>query len=904
MSDIDIKVNELSLKDIQNGRAMLTRYFPPRGKHDAKLMLVISNPSFDDIHNRRLLSGENEDEIKEALKLAGLPIEECWATSVIKYKPKKSKPSAKEIEENFPILEREIELLKPKLIITFGAEAFKAVMHKNWKSSSFVGEIIDCPYGKMLTTHSIGLVTAIDPTLRNEFRDHILYAKKFVYDEIKWTPFEYLIVDDPEENKEILKGYMDEGKWSMGIDAEWLGKKYTDDEVMYTFQYSCEPHRAVILDISKDGKTENKELLDSMKMFIENPKADLLGWNIRSDFKRLVHRGFTIHDESLGFDGMKAVAFFDSRWGKGLETGITKFTTYEHYYAEFYQCLRQEGIDPAELCVLKERNPELFYRYCAGDAVSHYTACINMRDEMKKMPKETQDYYFNTYLPLTNYLLDMEVTGIPIDIELMEKMTKQYTERYAELIAELNSILLRVKVTEFNPQASQDKINLLYKILKLDPPYYTKNKKPKPRAWYLKQKDKVKQYCNPSANGKAIATLDWELKQAVEKDPLNDELRIKYDIVHTLQKVLRVGVFANKFLNKRGTDFEIDWDAVNEEDDGEEPLKQSYWQALHNDGRIHPDFYECLNNFRASSRPNVQNPASKVMAHIPEAFKGSSIEVPSHLRQIFYTGDKDWYWAEIDIAAADIAIMALLSGDMEFIKDVRAGGFHETKMKEYFRDATLNKSNSPNLYTIAKTINFNISYISELKAAAIPIQAEIMATSGMMVDLKEIDYALSTWSRYTKYLDFREACKAQVTAEGMIENLRGFKYLFDFTDKWGVLPGWMNESLAFPIASELALFMWDVSVQLRTHFKKQNEWMKWLYPVTTVHDANYWMIHKDLMKDNYFPEITKEYFTNKVKIVTGDNLGMEIVISDCWKGKEKHFSKETKWDWNTNSWTW
>ena len=81
-------------------------------------------------------------------------------------------------------------------------------------------------------------------------------------------------------------------------------------------------------------------------------------------------------------------------------------------------------------------------------------------------------------------------------------------------------------------------------------------------------------------------------------------------------------------------------------------------------------------------------------------------------------------------------------------------------------------------------------------------------------------------------------------------------------------------------------------------------WMSYVKPVNVVHDANYWIIHKDMMNDNYFPELCKQYFTKEVKIATGDNLGMEMVVSDCWKGKNKIFSKETKWNFQKKEWEW
>jgi hypothetical protein len=86
--------------------------------------------------------------------------------------------------------------------------------------------------------------------------------------------------------------------------------------------------------------------------------------------------------------------------------------------------------------------------------------------------------------------------------------------------------------------------------------------------------------------------------------------------------------------------------------------------------------------------------------------------------------------------------------------------------------------------------------------------------------------------------------------------------------------------------------------------KQEDLWMKWIYPVNVVHDANYWLAHKDLLKGNYLPELLRTVFCKKTKIATGDNLGCELVVSDRWKGKEKIFEKETVWDKQKNEWIW
>jgi hypothetical protein len=153
-------------------------------------------------------------------------------------------------------------------------------------------------------------------------------------------------------------------------------------------------------------------------------------------------------------------------------------------------------------------------------------------------------------------------------------------------------------------------------------------------------------------------------------------------------------------------------------------------------------------------------------------------------------------------------------------------------------------------------------------------------------------------------MKYRDQCTEEVKTHKRITNARGLVLQYEETDNFGILAGWMNESLAFPVASELAWFMWEASVNLKNILKKENLWMKYIYPVNTVHDAGYWVVHKDLCKDNYIQEILKHVFCHQTKLATGDNVGCELAIMDRWKGKEKVFEKETAWNFDKNIWEW
>jgi uracil-DNA glycosylase family 4 len=891
-----------------------------RAGANPELMIVFSHPNKDDLEAREFgKAGYAADEILAALRTAKIDLDRVYFTGMIKQGiGSKSKPSAEDIEEGREELDREIAQVKPKLIMPLGAEVFKRIMKGNIKMGDYLGEVTDTPYGKVMANYAPGMIVMMDPTKRPEFRDVFDLAKKVIDDNLSYEEYKYIVVDDPETNIAILQKYIAEGEFDIGYDAEWFGDKFTDDEVMYEFQYSCKKNKAVVLNISKDGVTENRELLDTMKLILEHPQARRMGWNIRADDLRLRHRGFNLPDETLAFDGMKAVAFFDSRLSKGLETGIKLFTRYERYYTALNRKMKQHKIAKAAMAKMKFLEPDIYYKYCAGDAVSHREACLNM---MKDFPEALKSCYYDIYLPLTHYFTDMELTGIGIDREVLEEITEKYSSKYEELRHELVTFLKdEFGVEDFNPNSAPQKKELLFKTLNVEPAYYTKSgKSPKSKAWYDNQKPQTQKLYEPSTNGKSLSTIKFQLEELLDKHSDRPESAGLLEGIQTIHKAIglllnvsRVGVFATKFLSKKGIVLDLEAEV---DEDVDEPLKQSYWAAICNDGKVHASFFECLKNFRASSSPNVQNPASKVLAYIPDIFvpgynKYNSDEqkkvehlLPKNIRNIFCTGKPDFYWAELDVAGADLAIMAFLSRDEDFIHDIRAGNFHQTKMREYFNDSTLTKKDVSK-YVIAKSITFRVSYTAGLKFAAMPIQADIYAENGLHVGLGTLEYALETWSRYKRYMMYRDRCTDEVKNHKRITNARGLVLDYEETDNFGILAGWMNESLAFPVASELAWFMWEASVNLKNLLKKEGLWMKYIYPVNTVHDAGYWAVHKDLVKDNYIQELLKLVFCHQTKLATGDNVGCELAIMDRWKGKNKIFENETAWNFEKNIWEW
>lgn len=208
--------------DKKNGKLWLSGW----GDTEAKIMIIVSHPSFDDLRAGELLAPREDesgdtvprDELENALASADIELDtQCWVTAMVKYGiGSKDKPDKNQIEECAAELDEEIAEVKPKLIIPLGAEAFKRVMKQNIGLSDYVGEIIDSPYGKVMANYSPGQVLRIDPTLRPEFAANFTLAKRFIDDELNYTEYETLVITEPEDNKEIIDYCIENELFSVG----------------------------------------------------------------------------------------------------------------------------------------------------------------------------------------------------------------------------------------------------------------------------------------------------------------------------------------------------------------------------------------------------------------------------------------------------------------------------------------------------------------------------------------------------------------------------------------------------------------------------------------------------------------------------------------------------------------
>ncbi|MFA6814144.1 MAG: uracil-DNA glycosylase [Candidatus Pacebacteria bacterium] len=91
------------------------------GSQNAEIMLIGEAPGYHESIQRRPFVGRSGQLLRKTLKEINYPAEKVFISNIIKARPPNNRdPSVQEILAFKPFLDKEIELIKPKLVITLG----------------------------------------------------------------------------------------------------------------------------------------------------------------------------------------------------------------------------------------------------------------------------------------------------------------------------------------------------------------------------------------------------------------------------------------------------------------------------------------------------------------------------------------------------------------------------------------------------------------------------------------------------------------------------------------------------------------------------------------------------------------------------------------------------------------
>lgn len=136
-------------------RPQATQPVAGEGSANAKIFFIGEAPGRNEDISGRPFVGAAGRVLNEFLALINMKREDVFITSIEKFRPPKNRdPKPEEIMACFPYLEKQIEIIKPKLIVCLGRHALRRMME--WEKGSEIEE--DLPmnilHGKVFTGKS------------------------------------------------------------------------------------------------------------------------------------------------------------------------------------------------------------------------------------------------------------------------------------------------------------------------------------------------------------------------------------------------------------------------------------------------------------------------------------------------------------------------------------------------------------------------------------------------------------------------------------------------------------------------------------------------------------------------------------------------------------------------------
>ena len=123
------------------------------GPLDAKIMLVGLGPGYHENLQGRPFVGAAGKFLNHLLELAGLDRSGIYITNVVKCYLPDNKATEEQIEACTPYLDRQVELIKPKLIVALGSVAAKYLLSKFKLPYNSMGRL----HGKFYRVRSLTL---------------------------------------------------------------------------------------------------------------------------------------------------------------------------------------------------------------------------------------------------------------------------------------------------------------------------------------------------------------------------------------------------------------------------------------------------------------------------------------------------------------------------------------------------------------------------------------------------------------------------------------------------------------------------------------------------------------------------------------------------------------------------
>ncbi len=469
--------DEALIQRTQDQRIGRSRY-GPRRRHE--VMVVGKHPAERELALMLNFAGKSGEELVKGLREAHVTgFHDFYVTNLVRFEPPTASSTlrANWIKNCMPLLQMEIGLIRPRVILLLGSDASKALIGKNVKQ--MIGRSVDYNYTALLsdgstTSRTAKVVTLVHPAavVRDESQKRSFVNGLSLFDRVRHGKPAYVVETDIDHRVATNLDELEEciaahepliQRGLVAVDAEWLGSRPQNPNEkrhgLRTIQFSVGPKKAFCVELrdaegnvcflGRDGKPALNAAIARLLVFMKGKRV--IGHYFNSDLEWLCDEGFDLRQQfavPLFPDESGEPAWVRTRFEGGADTGAMAHAIEET--AEFglkVQALRYTDAPPYSIDLeewLKEARKKAkdvgddFEGF--GDVpreklipYGNYDADVTMRLYLALEPLLDCDYQGNccreafwTTMIAAPGVLEMHQTGILLDDELAIDMTADF----------------------------------------------------------------------------------------------------------------------------------------------------------------------------------------------------------------------------------------------------------------------------------------------------------------------------------------------------------------------------------------------------------------------------------------------------------------------------------------------
>lgn len=665
-----------------------------------------------------------------------IDLEQCYCTAVIKYLPEnkahRNRPTSGMLKQCLPLLEYEIEQVKPAIIVCVGKTVFDLLSDKKLRESDIMGYFDRSDkYNCLLYP-----IPHISQTLKAEKHERFKWdmkAVKQMWDATKGkrpdvVPCKYRVIRNSAE-LQTLTDYLEAiNATVLSVDCEWGGQIHVDG-LLRSLQICWAPGQAAYIRFRDDNANyafdvDYKEAGRILGQWCNRPEVKYIGHHVSADLTWMAYwLGLDWYDKAI-FDTEFAEQCCDEARDLGLDALALRYTPFGKYDVPLIMYRKEREV--------KEHGRKgTGYEFIPDDILITY-ALRDVDTCMRAYPiikadMERQDlvkYYDEVLNPfVTNVFTYWCLKGLPLDRTKLEHTREFYNYIKQEQEHDFLSLVTK-EADEYLKQAMEaeglgEHYDEIYDLVRngkrgeadiklkqlagprswttltpywkhfLIAPEFNIRSKPQMQNWLfsVKKYTPVKSTANKAAGMPAV---DWEKvltyppeKQA-EFTPASDKgtleilaKRHKDATIEALLELNAVGNLCKAFLKPADID-----------PDTGEPIKENgiaFWVG--SDDRIHLNHSTTETGRCRSWSPNVLNWPSYIHARVgaccakvikaraaegrlPEKFKKYENCKPKAYPTIrgLVMAPPGYQITEADLCTAEMRGLAFLSGDEDLLR--------------------------------------------------------------------------------------------------------------------------------------------------------------------------------------------------------------------------------------------